>query len=66
MMINDDFMLKALFILKIFKFCLDLFGHEGKRLDEKSNNTPYCLRSKYNQTIKLGELIEYNMSNIFL
>ena len=35
MMINDDFMLKALFILKIFKFCLDLFGHEGKRLDKK-------------------------------
>ena len=29
------FILKALFVLKIFKFLSRLFGHVGKRLDEK-------------------------------
>ena len=29
--------LKAVFVLKIFKrFCPDFFGHEGKRLDKKA------------------------------
>ena len=34
---NDEkwflFQLKALFVIKIFKFCPELFGHVGKRLD---------------------------------
>ena len=30
------FMLKALFVLKIFKFCPDVFGHEEKRPDKKA------------------------------
>ena len=30
------FTFKAVFILKIFKFCPDFFGHVGKRLDKKA------------------------------
>ena len=30
------FVLKALFILKIFKFCPDFLGHAGTRLDKKT------------------------------
>ena len=29
---------KALFVLKILKFCRDLFGHVGKWLDKKAQN----------------------------
>ena len=37
MMKNDFyFMLKALFVLEIFKFCPDFFGHVGKQLDKKA------------------------------
>ena len=38
---NDEkcflFNLQALFLLKIFKFFPDFFGHVGKRLDKKTN-----------------------------
>ena len=78
------FTLKALFVLKIFKFLSWLFGHVSKRLDLKdmvnsksydvtvwlTNNCnthmPTISRSKGNQTMKFGQLIEYNMRNIFL
>ena len=30
------FMLKALYVLKLFKFWFQLFGHVGKRLDKKA------------------------------
>ena len=58
---------KALFNLKIFNFCPDIFGHVGKRLDEKakanfkiydvinfetnSYNT-YCSISQEEKTVK--------------
>ena len=78
------FVIKALSVLKIFKFLSCLFGYEGKRLDNKTkvNLKHYdvitskqtitthilanILRSKGNQTMKFGQLIEYNMRNIFL
>ena len=31
-----DFILEALFVLKMFKFCSDFFDHEEKRFDEKA------------------------------
>ena len=31
------FVINALFILEIFNFCLDFFGHVGKQLDKKAN-----------------------------
>ena len=33
---NAYFFLKALFILKIFNFCLGFFNHMGKELDKKA------------------------------
>ena len=70
---------KALFVLKIFKFLSWLFGHIAKRLILISNfRTSQCgwqtivihilpniLRSKGNQAIKFGQLIERNMRHIF-
>ena len=49
------FILKALFVLKIFKFLSRRFGHIGK-MDwlERSGTMQFC------------ELIEYNKRNIFL
>ena len=44
------FTLKALFVLKIFKFLPLLFGHVDL----------------VNQTMEFGQLIEYNMRKIFL
>ena len=51
------FILKALFILKIFKFLSRLFSHVRK--------TPDISQSKGDQTMKFGQLIEYNKRNIF-
>ena len=70
---------KVLFVLKIFKL-LWLFGHVVKRLDKKDKvNFKFydarawvihillnISRSKGNQTMKFGQLIECNMRNIFL
>ena len=37
------FILKALFVLKIFKFCPDFFGHVGKGFDKKAKvNLKVC------------------------
>ena len=33
---NFYFTFKALFVLKIFKFCPDVFGHVGKQIDKKA------------------------------
>ena len=81
------FTLKALFVLKIFKFLSSTFGHVEKRLDSLISKTyliskfmaaqhgnqtiaihtlPYISRIKSNQTVKCGQLIEYDMRNIFL
>ena len=48
---------KALFFLKIFKFLSWLFGHVAKRLDKTD-------KVNFNQTMKVGQLIECNMRNI--
>ena len=79
-MINNAFyfILKALCILRYLYFCPDFFGNVGKRLDKKANINfkteiqritinilPDISKSKGNQTIKFGQLIEYNVKNIF-
>ena len=67
---------KALFVLKIFEFLSWLFGLVAKRLDKKDrvNFKSYDVttwltnnisRSKGNQTMKFGQLIECNMKSIF-
>ena len=43
------FILKALFVLRYLNFCLTLWS----------------IRDKGNQTMKFGQLIEYNKRNIF-
>ena len=71
---NAYFTLKALFVLKIFRFLSWPFGHVEKRLDSKDKVSfkieihifPNISRSKGNQTTKFGHLIEYKMKNIFL
>ena len=73
------FILKALFVLKIFKFLSLLFGHVEKRLIRKIRLISKFTTSKPgkekfaiqilptgNQTTKFGRLIEYNLRNIFL
>ena len=76
------FTLKAVVVLKIFKFLSWNFSLVEKRLDEKDKvnfkkkrkrkktMTIYILpnisRSKDNQIMKLGQLIQYNMRNVFL
>ena len=79
------FSLKALFILKIFKFLSQLFDHVEKnglirkiRLILKFMTSqpgkqaitihilPNISKSKDNQTMKFGKLIECNMRNSFL
>ena len=73
------FMLKAIFVYKMFKFLSWVFGHVGKRLDKKATVNfkiyekqiiaihilPNISRSKGNQAMKFGQLSEYNMRNIF-
>ena len=60
------FILKALFILKIFKFLSRLFS---PNLVHKQLQYTYCLpdisQSKGDQTMKCGQLIEYNKRNTF-
>ena len=65
--------LKYLFVLKIFKLLSWLFGHVSKFITSQPgsqtiaiNIFSYTQRSKDNQTIEFGQLIEYNMRNIFL
>ena len=78
------FILKALFVLKIFQFLSRHFGHLengfirkimliSKIITSKPGkltNALYMLfnisRSKRNQTINFGQLIEHSMTNIFL
>ena len=80
---NNDFyfILKPLFVLKIFKF-LSLI--RKKRLDKRNrfnfkifdvslgkktitiHTLPNISRKESNQTIKFGQSIQYNMRNIFL
>ena len=78
------FIIKALFVLKIFKFLSCVFGHVENDLIKKIRLIPKFIvsqlwkqtvaihilanisRCKNNQTIKFGQLIEYNMRNIFL
>ena len=68
-----SFILKALFILKIFKFLSWLFGHDEKRLDKKDkinfkiyDITTYISRNKINEIMKFGQLMEYNITNILV
>ena len=75
-------MLKALFVLEMFKFLSGLYGFV-KQLRRKAkinfeihditfwttNNfntyiVQYLIRTKDNQTMKLGKLIKYNVRNI--
>ena len=71
------FTIKALFLINTFKFCPDFFGHIRKGLNKKAKvyfkiydvtnwgkKYIYCPIS--HQTIKFGQLIEYNMPNICL
>ena len=78
------FTLKALFVLKIFKFLSWLFGDDKNGLIRKIrliskfmtshsgqqtisiHILPNISRSKHNQTMKFGQLIEYIMINIFV
>ena len=70
---------KAFFVFKIFTFLSLLFGHVSKRPDLKGKvnfkfydvtawltNNCNISRSKGNQTMKFGQLIECDMRNIFL
>ena len=74
-------MLNALFVLKMFKFLSWLLGYVEKQLDKKAKVnfriydvqqiiTIYILlnilRSKDNKAMKFGQIIEYNLRNIFL
>ena len=67
--------LRALLVLKIFMFLLLIFGHVGKTAWLTSQPglqaiaihiLPNISQSKGNQTMKFGQLIEYNKRNIFL
>ena len=73
------FTLKALFVLKIFKFLFRLFGQVAKlhdkkdRIDFKFYDVTAWLTINCNTHIaqylprcKFGTLIEYNLRNIFL
>ena len=64
------FTLKALFVLKIFKFKLRLISNfmtsqTGKQIIGKYI-LPNISRSKGNHTMKSGHLTEHNMKNVFL
>ena len=78
--ISSFYTFYTLFVLKIFKFLSQLFGHVGKTawLISKFMTSqpglqtiaihilPNISQSKGNQTIKFGQLIQYNKRNIFL
>ena len=69
---------KALCVLKIFKLLSWLFGHVARRLDKKDkvdlkfydviviHILSNIMRSKGNQTMKLGQLTDCNTRNNFL
>ena len=66
------FTLKSLFVLKRVRFLSQLVEKRQKCMTsqpEKQTIAIYVLRSisrsKCNQTIKFGQLTEYNMKNIF-
>ena len=70
------FILKTLFVLKVFKFCLDFLIMQKKRLDQKEKLTfkiqtvtinilSNISQIKDKQTMKLGQLIENNNRNIY-
>ena len=77
------FMLKALFVLEIFTFCQDFFGHVKNgflrklrliskfMISETGQRTitidvlPNISKSKDNQSMNFGQLIEYNIRNNF-
>ena len=78
------FTLEALFVLKIFKFCIDILVMwkngliRNVRLTSNSMTSQLgwqtiviyiftnISKSKDNQAIEFGQLIEYNIRNIFL
>ena len=78
-----NFILKALFVLKIFKFLTFwpcrrngvirkirliakfLTPHSGKQTNT-IHLLPNTSRSKKNQTLKFGQIIEYNNRNIYI
>ena len=78
------FILKAIFVLKIFKCLSWLSAHAEKRLDWKIrliskflasqpgkqaisiHILPSISKSKGNQTMKFGQLVEHHMRNILL
>ena len=63
--------------LRYLHFSPDFFRYVGKQLDQKAkvqtgtqtitiNILPCISKTKGNQTMKFGELIEYSVGNIFL
>ena len=77
------FIVKALFVITVFKFFIDFLDHVEKRLDKKAkvnfktmtsqtgwqtatiNILPDISKTDGTQAIKFGQLVEYNVSNIF-
>ena len=72
-------MLKAVFVLEIFTFLSCFFDYveiqlgKSKFMTSQSEQQKMTIhtfsnisRGKGNQTMKFGQLIEYNMTNIFL
>ena len=60
------FIFKALLVLQIFEFLSWIFGHVKKRLDKKDKVNFKIEMKRDNETMKRGQLIKYNMLNIFL
>ena len=72
------FHLKAIFIFKILKYHVEKLLDEKDKTNFKiydvwigkqiitTHTLPYISRSEDNQTVKFGELIEYNVWNTFL
>ena len=76
--------LKAIFVLKVIKFCLNILVRQKNGLIKKMrlilkfmtpqpgkqiiaiHILPNISKSKSNQTMEFGQLMEYNMRNIFL
>ena len=61
------FSLKALFVLKIFNFFVKVFCFfKVYDVTTSMHIMTSISRSKGNQAMKLGQLVKYNMRNIFL
>ena len=56
------FMIKALFVIKVFACMTSQTGQKIITI----HILPNVSRNKGNQTINVGQLIEYNLGNIFL